>query len=314
MTLAFPFSVKAQVRVLFPALEQAPDQMASRPSVMLRVIRVPLAKAAEPVLPTATFTPAGLDSTFSPPRPVAVTVSVAPCAAGFTVSVAVRVRPLWAAVIVTAVDALTADVVVANVALVAPATTETLPGTPATLLLLVSETTAPPVGAADVSVTVPCDVVPPVTLAGLRFTPCRLAGGGCGVTVSVVVLLIPLYEAVNVTAVLLVTAAVAAVNDALVAPAATATLVGTVAAPVSLLVSATTAPPEGAAADKVTVPVDPVPPTTDDGLTVRADNAAAAVAARGVVRRVAENGPTPVEFLAGTRHHSRCAGRPPIVA
>ncbi len=86
--------MKAQVRVLLPALEQAPDQMASRPSVTLSVIGVPLANVAEPVLPTGTLTPAGEDSTFSPLRPVAVTVSVAPCAWGFTVSVAVRVTPL----------------------------------------------------------------------------------------------------------------------------------------------------------------------------------------------------------------------------
>jgi hypothetical protein len=149
----------------------------------------------------------------------------------------------------------------------------------------------------------------------LRVTPCRLAAGGSGVTVTVVVLLTPLYEAVSVTGVLPVTAAVATANDALVRPAATVTLVGTFVTPVLLLVSATTAPPDGAPADKVTVPVDPVPPTTDDGLTVTADNAAAAETAPGVKRRVAENGPnTPAEFLARTRHHNRCAGSPPIVA
>jgi len=39
------------------------------------------------------------------------------------------------------------------------------------------------------------------------------------------------------------------------------------------------------------------------------------VAACGVKRRVDENGPkTPAEFRARTRHHSRCAGRPPIEA
>jgi hypothetical protein len=77
VTLAFPLSVKAQLRVLPPPLEQVPDQMASRPLVTDSVIRVPLANVAEPVLPTATLMPAGLDSTFSPPRPAAVTVSVA---------------------------------------------------------------------------------------------------------------------------------------------------------------------------------------------------------------------------------------------
>ena len=51
--------------------------MAERPLVTLRVIDVPAANVAEPLLPVATLMPAGLDVTRSPPRPVAVTVSVA---------------------------------------------------------------------------------------------------------------------------------------------------------------------------------------------------------------------------------------------
>ena len=86
--------VNVQVLVLSPPLEQAPDQMASRPFVTLNVIDVLTAKLAEPVLPTSTLIPAGLDVTRSPFRPVAVTVNVAPAAAGFTVTVAVRVTPL----------------------------------------------------------------------------------------------------------------------------------------------------------------------------------------------------------------------------
>jgi hypothetical protein len=223
---------------------------------------------------------------------------------------------LCAAVIVTGVDAPTVEVVAANVALVVPAATVTLPGTTATaVLLLVSVTTFPPAGAAADSETVPCDVAPPVTVGGVKFTACSVAAAGSGVTVSVVVLLAPLYDAVSVTVVLPVTAEVATANDALVTPAATVTLVGTVAAPVLLLVSVTTAPPAGAAADRVTVPFDPAPPTTDDGLTVTADNAAAAGAALGVKRRIAENGPDPpAEFRARTRHHNCCAGNAPIVA
>ena len=45
----------------------------------------------------------------------------------------------------------------------------------------------------------------------------------------------------------------------LVLPAGTVTLAGTVAAAVLPLVSVTTAPPEGAASFKVTVPVEDVP-------------------------------------------------------
>jgi hypothetical protein len=86
-------SVNVQVFCLFPPLEQAPDQMASRSFVTLSVIRVPLANDAEPVLPTLTLIPAGLDVTRSPLRPVAETVSVALCAGGVTVRVVVRVTP-----------------------------------------------------------------------------------------------------------------------------------------------------------------------------------------------------------------------------
>jgi hypothetical protein len=70
-------SANVQVRALLPPLEHEPDQIASRPLVTLSVIEVPGANEAEPVLPTLTLIPAGLDVTRSPLRPVAVTVSVA---------------------------------------------------------------------------------------------------------------------------------------------------------------------------------------------------------------------------------------------
>jgi hypothetical protein len=89
-----PVIVNVQVLVLLPPLEQAPDQMASRPFVTLNVIEVLTAKLAEPVVPTDTLMPVGLDVTRSPLRPVALTVNVAPAEAGFTVTVAVRVTPL----------------------------------------------------------------------------------------------------------------------------------------------------------------------------------------------------------------------------
>ena len=58
-------------------LEQAPDQITSRVLEALSVIEVPVVNVAEPVLPTVTLIPAGLEVTRSPVRPVAVTVSVA---------------------------------------------------------------------------------------------------------------------------------------------------------------------------------------------------------------------------------------------
>jgi hypothetical protein len=90
-----PASVKVHVLVLDPPLEQAPDQMTSRPLVALRVIAVPVANDADPVLPTATLSPTGLEVTRSPLRPVAVSVSVAVvgCADGLTASEAVRATP-----------------------------------------------------------------------------------------------------------------------------------------------------------------------------------------------------------------------------
>ena len=66
--------------------------------------------------------------------------------------------------------------------------------------------------------------------------------------------------------VLLATTLVLTVKVAVVAPAATVTLAGTVAAAVLPLLKVTVAPPVGAAPFRVTVPVEDVPPVTDVGL------------------------------------------------
>ena len=72
-----PVSVNVQFFALLPPLEQAPDQMASRPFETVSVIDIPVVNDADPVLPTKTLIPTGVEVTRSPLRPVAVTVSVA---------------------------------------------------------------------------------------------------------------------------------------------------------------------------------------------------------------------------------------------
>src|SRR5687767_1568534 len=84
---------------------------------------------------------------------------------------------------VTEVEALTGPVATLKAALVAPAGTLTLGGVAATpVLLLESATSAPPDGAALVSVTVPSDEEPPTTVVGLSVSVESVAasgGGGC---------------------------------------------------------------------------------------------------------------------------------------
>src|SRR5437660_373350 len=75
---------------------------------------------------------------------------------------------------VTAVDAVTALVLTVKVALAAPAGTVTLEGTVAAAVLpLESATCAPPAGAGPLSVTVPVEELPPVTLVGLKLRESR---------------------------------------------------------------------------------------------------------------------------------------------
>ena len=93
---------------------------------------------------------------------------------------------------VTGVDMVTAVVFTVNVALLAPAATVTVAGTVAAAVLpLIRETTAPPVGAGPLSVTVPVeDCAPPVTLVGFSVSV-ESVGEACGATVSEAVLVTP---------------------------------------------------------------------------------------------------------------------------
>ena len=91
---------------------------------------------------------------------------------------------------VTTVEEPTGVVLTVKVALVLPAGTVTLAGTVATLVLLLERvTTAPPLGAGPLSVTVPVEEFPPVTLVGLRLSDESV--GGAGVTVSEAVRVAP---------------------------------------------------------------------------------------------------------------------------
>jgi len=186
-----------------------------------------------------------------------------------TVRLAVRVTPPYEAEIVTELEADTGRVLIVKVALVAPSGTVTVGGTGATaVLLLDSITGAPPPGAGPFSVTVPVEMLPPTTLEGLR----ERDDGVARFTVRFEDRVTPPYVPEMLTTVALDTGMVVIVKVALVAPLATWTFAGTVAA-VLLLSSVTVAPPPGAGPFNVTVPVEVFPPVTLDGLRDRDDSA-----------------------------------------
>jgi hypothetical protein len=86
---------------------------------------------------------------------------------------------------VTEAGAETATVVTVNIALDAPAWIVTLGGTVASaVLLLVRETTAPPLGAGPFSDTLPVEGDPPITLVGLSVKEVSAGPAVCGVTAS----------------------------------------------------------------------------------------------------------------------------------
>ena len=157
----------------------------------------------------------------------------------------------------------TGEVVVVNVTLLAPAFTVTLAGTDALVLLELKLITAPPLGAGPARVTVPVELTPPLTAAGLNV---REASAG-GLMVRLADAVLPASLAVMMTVVCATTAEVVAVNVALVMPAETVPLAGTDAAAL-LLDRVSTTPPAGAGTDKVTAPVEVFPPVTAIGLIV----------------------------------------------
>lgn len=81
-------------------------------------------------------------------------------------------------------------------------------------------------------------------------------------------LVVPLYDAVNVTGVLVATTEVVMVKVAWLAPAATRTDDGAVVIEVLLLLKLTVTPPAGALPFSLTVPVEGLPPASVAGLSV----------------------------------------------
>jgi hypothetical protein len=165
--------------------------------------------------------------------------------------------------------AATPDVVTVKVAVVVPDAMVTEAGTDATpAFALVSATIAPPGGACPVRATVPVEVLPPTTEAGLRVRV-EIAAG---FTVTTVVRAVPFRDAVIVMPALDETPDVGMLKEAVVAPAVTATVAGTLAT-TALLEDRPTINPFGAGELRVTVPVDGFPPTTVVGLTPTAESA-----------------------------------------
>ena len=79
--------------------------------------------------------------------------------------------------IVATVEEDTGVVFTVNVALWEPAGTVTLAETMAAAELEDRVTTAPPEGAAEDNITVPCEAAPPVTVVGLRLRVESIIGG-----------------------------------------------------------------------------------------------------------------------------------------
>ena len=118
------------------------------------------------------------------------------------------------------------------------------------------------------------------------------------VTVIVAPLLAPPASATMVEEILLVTGLVSTGKVARVAPLATVTLGGTVAALVLSLVKTTEVPPCGAAEARVTVPVTGVPPTTVLELSVTPETAGPVAA--GVTASVKDRVAEPWEAVIST--------------
>lgn len=191
-------------------------------------------------------------------------------------------------------------VVTVKLALVCPADTVTVDGTVATdVLLLERLTLAPPEGAAPVNVTVPVELLPPLTLVGLSVSDASVTDEDAGLMVSVACCELLPSVAVIVAVVVAVTDVVVTVKLVLVDPAAMVTLLGTVALEL-LLLKLTTEPPEGAAELRVTVPVELFPPVTLVGFNVTEETVVPQEPAALTVRLVDTVAPPDCPYMGAT--------------
>ena len=159
----------------------------------------------------------------------------------------------------------TLTVVTVKFAELEPEETITCAGTLAAELLDESKTVTPFVPAAFERVTVPAEVAPPVTDDGFRTT-LETVGAAAGWIVRLAEELLPFSEAEIDAVVVLETVEVVTAKVVEVDPEEIVTCDGTLAAPL-FEDKLTTVPPEPAACEMVTVPVELEPPVTDDGLS-----------------------------------------------
>lgn len=206
----------------------------------------------------------------------------------------------------------------------APPPTVTEAGTVAAPgLLFISVTTRPPLRAGFVSVTVPVNVVPPVTVAGFRLTDVKVGVPGEPNVRSALMVLPEPSIAETKTVVVAATENVVTGKVTLVLPAGTMIVGATRATDALAVVRLSGKPPGAARPFSVTVPVDGVPPMrlaglrvtelSEGGMTVRnvvtvvptgavAEIVANAGAATGLVVTVNEapEEPAATKTLAGT--------------
>jgi hypothetical protein len=168
--------------------------------------------------------------------------------------------------------------------------TVTVAGTVAIeVLLLASETVAPPAGVLAVNASVAEVLVVPVwTVEGLNVIDASAppgCGGGGGVTVMVAVRVTPLYVAEIKDVAVAETGLVDTkfTTTLLLTPSGTVIVAGTVATAVLLLEKETTAPPAGAFAVSVTVADDEDPPCTLAGLRLTVSSVALDAGGAGAV-------------------------------